>query len=103
VFQLIFDCWDDEDSVKILRQCKRAIPARDAGGKVIIVNCVLGYGAQDSVAMETQVWWAMVGLSEKSTSGKRSSWKLDSAITRLHRYLVFNRSLRFSHDEALHH
>ncbi|KAM0911167.1 hypothetical protein ACQ4PT_013671 [Festuca glaucescens] len=29
----IFHVWQDEDCVKILRQCKKAIPPRDAGGK----------------------------------------------------------------------
>jgi hypothetical protein len=75
VFQLIFDCWDDEDSVKILRQCKRAIPARDAGGKVIIVNCVLGYGAQDSVAMETQVLFDVYMMRYGGAQREEHEWK----------------------------
>ncbi|CAL5012512.1 unnamed protein product [Urochloa decumbens] len=79
--KLIFDCWDDEDSVKILRQCKRAIPGRDAGGKVIIVNCVLGYGPQDNVAMETQVLFDVYMMrydASFSTSGaqrEEHEWK----------------------------
>lgn len=75
MFQLIFDCWDDEDSVKILRQCKRAIPARDAGGKVIIVNCVLGYGAQDSVAMETQVLFDVYMMRYGGAQREEHEWK----------------------------
>ncbi|XP_072993084.1 trans-resveratrol di-O-methyltransferase-like [Typha latifolia] len=33
--------WDDEECVKILRQCKEAIPVREAGGKVIIIDIVV--------------------------------------------------------------
>ncbi|KAL6652956.1 hypothetical protein ACP70R_011881 [Stipagrostis hirtigluma subsp. patula] len=32
--------WGDEDCIKILRRCKEAIPARNAGGKVIIIEMV---------------------------------------------------------------
>ncbi|RCV31082.1 hypothetical protein SEVIR_6G154100v4 [Setaria viridis] len=73
--KLIFDCWDDDDSVKILRQCKRAIPARDAGGKVIIVNCVLGYGAQNSVAMETQVLFDVYMMRYGGAQREEHEWK----------------------------
>uniref|UniRef100_A0ACD5T8J6 Uncharacterized protein n=1 Tax=Avena sativa TaxID=4498 RepID=A0ACD5T8J6_AVESA len=34
--------WRDDECVKILRRCKEAIPSRDAGGKVIIINMVVG-------------------------------------------------------------
>jgi hypothetical protein len=48
--------WNDQDCVKILRRCKEAIPARDAGGKVIIIETVVGSGrSQGIVAMETEV------------------------------------------------
>ncbi|VAH09286.1 unnamed protein product [Triticum turgidum subsp. durum] len=34
--------WRDDECVKILRRCKEAIPSREAGGKVIIINMVVG-------------------------------------------------------------
>ncbi|CAM0912409.1 unnamed protein product [Alopecurus aequalis] len=33
--------WDDEDCVKILAQCKKAIPSREEGGKVIIIEMLV--------------------------------------------------------------
>ncbi|OIT32668.1 trans-resveratrol di-o-methyltransferase [Nicotiana attenuata] len=33
--------WSDEDCVKILKKCKEAIPSRDKGGKVIIIDIVM--------------------------------------------------------------
>uniref|UniRef100_M8C7C8 acetylserotonin O-methyltransferase n=1 Tax=Aegilops tauschii TaxID=37682 RepID=M8C7C8_AEGTA len=50
--------WKDEDCIKILRRCKEAIPSRDAGGKVIIIETVVGSGspgAQQIFSKEAQV------------------------------------------------
>ncbi|PNT63684.1 hypothetical protein BRADI_4g20020v3 [Brachypodium distachyon] len=34
--------WSDEQCVKVLARCREAIPCREAGGKVIVVEVVLG-------------------------------------------------------------
>ncbi|KAK1699179.1 hypothetical protein QYE76_015876 [Lolium multiflorum] len=39
--------WDDEKCVKILKSCRKAIPPREAGGKVIIIDIVVGAGPPD--------------------------------------------------------
>uniref|UniRef100_A0ACD5U1Q6 Uncharacterized protein n=1 Tax=Avena sativa TaxID=4498 RepID=A0ACD5U1Q6_AVESA len=39
--------WDDEKCVKILESCRKAIPPREVGGKVIIIDIVVGAGLQD--------------------------------------------------------
>ncbi|KAF8772821.1 hypothetical protein HU200_005205 [Digitaria exilis] len=97
--KLIFDCWDDDDSVKILRQCKREIPATDAGGKVIIVNCVLGYGPQDDVYMETQVLFDVYMMRYGGAQREEHEWK--RIFFRSWTYLVFSPSLRSFHEEKL--
>ncbi|CAO2828017.1 unnamed protein product [Amaranthus hypochondriacus] len=33
--------WSDKDCIKILKQCKEAIPSKDKGGKVIIIDIVM--------------------------------------------------------------
>jgi hypothetical protein len=53
--QWIFHDWQDEECVKILCQCKKAIPSRDAGGKVIIIDTVVGFGSHVSVSEENMV------------------------------------------------
>ncbi|WVZ53502.1 hypothetical protein U9M48_004433 [Paspalum notatum var. saurae] len=73
--KLIFDCWDDDDSVKILKQCKRAIPSRDAGGKVIIVNVVLGHGAQDHAILETQVLFDVYMMRYGGAQREEHEWR----------------------------
>ncbi|KAM3245163.1 hypothetical protein ACQJBY_056475 [Aegilops geniculata] len=40
--KLVLHFWSDEDCIKILAQCKKAVPPRDAGGKVIVIDIVLG-------------------------------------------------------------
>ncbi|OEL17559.1 O-methyltransferase ZRP4 [Dichanthelium oligosanthes] len=73
--KLIMDCWNDDDCVKILRRCKKAIPAREAGGKVIIVNCVLGYGAQDSAVMETQILFDVYMMRYGGAQREEQEWR----------------------------
>ncbi|GJN40146.1 hypothetical protein PR202_gb29324 [Eleusine coracana subsp. coracana] len=51
----VLHCWNDEDSVKILRRCRQAIPERQAGGKVIIIDAVMEAGPQDTFSRETQI------------------------------------------------
>ncbi|KQJ98546.1 flavonoid O-methyltransferase-like protein Os11g0303600 [Brachypodium distachyon] len=45
--------WDDDVCVKILTQCKKAIP--ESGGKVIIVDMVVGSNANSKAMFEAQV------------------------------------------------
>jgi hypothetical protein len=33
--------WNDEDCIKILSQCRNAIPSREEGGKVIIIDILV--------------------------------------------------------------
>nr|CAD1834306.1 unnamed protein product [Ananas comosus var. bracteatus] len=39
--------WDDEDCVRILRRCKEAIPPREPGGKVIVMEPVIGSSPEE--------------------------------------------------------
>ncbi|XP_062181859.1 probable O-methyltransferase 2 [Phragmites australis] len=41
MLKLVLHFWNDEDCVKILEQCRKAIPSREEGGKVIIIEIVL--------------------------------------------------------------
>ncbi|XP_044971941.1 flavonoid O-methyltransferase-like protein Os11g0303600 [Hordeum vulgare subsp. vulgare] len=41
MLKLVLHFWSDEDCINILAQCKKAIPTREAGGKVIIIDIVV--------------------------------------------------------------
>ncbi|TVU24706.1 hypothetical protein EJB05_27159, partial [Eragrostis curvula] len=40
MLKFVLHHWNDDDCVKILSQCKNAIPSRDEGGKVIIMEVI---------------------------------------------------------------
>ncbi|KAM0923979.1 hypothetical protein ACQ4PT_005170 [Festuca glaucescens] len=42
MLKLVLHFWNNEDCVKILAQCKKAIPSREEGGKVIVIEIVVG-------------------------------------------------------------
>ncbi|WCJ30892.1 O-methyltransferase family protein [Euphorbia peplus] len=51
--------WSDEDCLKILDKCKKAIKERK-GGKVIIIDMVRGNQKQDYATTETQLFFDML-------------------------------------------
>jgi len=55
LFQCVLHDWDDDKCIKLLKNCKQAIPSRDAGGKVIIIDIVVGSSPSDVKILETQV------------------------------------------------
>jgi hypothetical protein len=46
--------WGDDECVRILRRCKEAVPA---GGRVIVMDLVVGSSPEDARATETQLLW----------------------------------------------
>ncbi|KAH0686541.1 hypothetical protein KY284_017094 [Solanum tuberosum] len=48
--------WSDEDCVKILKKCKEAIPSKENGGKVIVIDIVIDNLKGDDKSFETQLF-----------------------------------------------
>jgi hypothetical protein len=68
--------WRDDECVKILKNCKRAIPSRDEGGKVIIVDMVVGSGPSDNVKhAETQVLYDLLIMNVNGVERDEQEWK----------------------------
>ncbi|KAL5998810.1 hypothetical protein ACLOJK_009758 [Asimina triloba] len=67
--------WNDEACVKLLQRCKEAIPSRDKGGKVIIIDMVVNKTTNigDPKALETQLLFDVLVLVE--TPGKERDEK----------------------------
>ncbi|KZV55220.1 trans-resveratrol di-O-methyltransferase [Dorcoceras hygrometricum] len=69
--------WDDEACIKVLKNCREVIPAgKEKGGKVIIIDIVLGYNNENDMVKEDQLLWdiaMMVYLNGKERSEKE--WK----------------------------
>ncbi|KAK4723569.1 hypothetical protein R3W88_026348 [Solanum pinnatisectum] len=52
--------WSDEESVKILKKCKEAIPSKEKGGKVIIIDMMVDNKIGDDESIETQGFFDML-------------------------------------------
>ncbi|XVF39440.1 hypothetical protein PTKIN_Ptkin01aG0034900 [Pterospermum kingtungense] len=51
--------WGDEDCVKILKRCKEAIGSKDKGGKVIIIDMIMGNREVDELSVEAKLFLDM--------------------------------------------
>ncbi|TVU31390.1 hypothetical protein EJB05_23074, partial [Eragrostis curvula] len=72
----ILHCWQDEDCIKILRRCKDAIPARDAGGKIIVIDMVVGSAeSQENVSKETQALFDIFVMYVDGVERDEQQWR----------------------------
>ncbi|KAH0702837.1 hypothetical protein KY290_018143 [Solanum tuberosum] len=63
--------WEDEDCIKILKKCKEAIPNKENGGKVIIIDMVPIDHNDDNKSYETQLFYDMLMMVAVSGKQKR--------------------------------
>jgi hypothetical protein len=92
--QWILHDWNDDECVNVLKNCKQAIPPRDAGGKIIIIDMVVGSEPSENKNVETHVLYDILmmnmnGVERDEKSGRRSSWRLDSRTTKLYHFSMF--------------
>ncbi|KAI5661763.1 hypothetical protein M9H77_21086 [Catharanthus roseus] len=91
--------WNDEECVKILKSCKRAIPEKEKGGKVIIIDMVMYSNKEDDNAVKTQISMDMamlVNYAAKERSEKEWALLFNEAGFsgyKIHTKLDFTRSL----------
>ncbi|CAH2075766.1 unnamed protein product [Thlaspi arvense] len=52
--------WSDEENIKILKRCEEAIPSKEKGGKVIIIDMVVENKKEDNESIETQLFFDML-------------------------------------------
>ncbi|XP_008788395.1 trans-resveratrol di-O-methyltransferase-like [Phoenix dactylifera] len=68
--------WSDEECVKILKRCKEAVPSKEEGGKVIIIEMVVDFDIGRPELVETQLLFDMHMMVH--TAGKQRNegeWK----------------------------
>ncbi|PHU21948.1 Trans-resveratrol di-O-methyltransferase [Capsicum chinense] len=71
LLKAILHNWSNEKWVKILKKCKEAIPSKENGGKVIIIDIVVDNQKGDDKSYETQLFMDM--LMMVVASGKERS------------------------------
>ncbi|XP_025807103.1 O-methyltransferase ZRP4-like isoform X2 [Panicum hallii] len=64
-----------EDCVKILKNCKKAIPPREDGGKVIIIDIVVEDGSSNSKHTETQALFDLYMTLVNGMERDEQEWK----------------------------
>ncbi|KAI3828431.1 hypothetical protein L1987_02532 [Smallanthus sonchifolius] len=52
--------WNDEECVKILKNCKQAIPSKENGGKLVIIDMVVKVDEGGNGILETQLFFDML-------------------------------------------
>ncbi|CAN6381086.1 unnamed protein product [Urochloa humidicola] len=67
--------WVDSKCVTILKNCKKAIPPRDAGGKVIIVDTVVGAGPSNLKHRDTQVLYDLFFMIVNGIERDEQEWR----------------------------
>ncbi|CAD6253720.1 unnamed protein product [Miscanthus lutarioriparius] len=67
--------WNDDECVRILKNCKQAIPPRDAGGKIIIIDMVVGSEPSDIKHVETQVLHDILMMVFNGVERDEQEWK----------------------------
>ncbi|CAN6242007.1 unnamed protein product [Urochloa humidicola] len=67
--------WGDDECIKILKNCKQAIPSKDRGGKVIIIDMVVGSGSSDAKQLETQVLYDHLIMGINGVERDEQEWK----------------------------
>ncbi|CAN6332405.1 unnamed protein product [Urochloa humidicola] len=67
--------WGDAECVKILKNCRKAIPSREEGGKVIILDMVVGAGPSDLKHRETQVLFDLFIMFVNGIERNEQGWK----------------------------
>ncbi|CAO2152671.1 unnamed protein product [Urochloa humidicola] len=75
LLRCVLHCWGDDDCIKILRRCRDAIPAREDGGKVIIIDSVMGSGPQDTISKEAQALYDLYMMYINGVERGENEWR----------------------------
>ncbi|KAL6661830.1 hypothetical protein ACP70R_001214 [Stipagrostis hirtigluma subsp. patula] len=68
--------WGDTECVKILKNCKRAIPPKETGGKVIILDMVVGAGSLSNLKhKETQIFFDLFIMYVNGIERDEQEWR----------------------------
>lgn len=73
MFKWVFHNWNDEECIKIMKLCKDAIPTKENGGKLIIIEMVVKNEERGNTILETQLFYDMFELT--LATGKQRSEK----------------------------
>ncbi|CAL4909122.1 unnamed protein product [Urochloa decumbens] len=67
--------WDDEECIRILKNCRKAIPPREEGGKVIIIDMAIGVEPSDLRHKEMQAVFDIFVMVINGKERNEKEWK----------------------------
>ncbi|AQL05852.1 5-pentadecatrienyl resorcinol O-methyltransferase [Zea mays] len=67
--------WGDDECVKILKNCRQAISPCDEGGKVIIMDMVVGYDESNTKRLEVQILFDLFIMMVNGAERDEQEWK----------------------------
>ncbi|KAG8068018.1 hypothetical protein GUJ93_ZPchr0005g15709 [Zizania palustris] len=67
--------WSDEECIKILKTCRKAISSKDIGGKVIIIDIVFGAGPSDQKHGELHALYDLYMMFINGIERDEQEWK----------------------------
>ncbi|KAJ0076235.1 hypothetical protein Patl1_33967 [Pistacia atlantica] len=73
--------WGDEESLKIFKRCREAIPSKEKGEKVIIIELAMGMEDQSEGSMETQLCFDMMMMCLFNTAEEWKKLFLEAGFT----------------------
>uniref|UniRef100_A0A0E0LK97 Uncharacterized protein n=1 Tax=Oryza punctata TaxID=4537 RepID=A0A0E0LK97_ORYPU len=74
LLKFVLHDWSDEDCIKILKRCKEAIPSRDAGGKIIIIDVVVGSSSQAMCQGTQQLFDLIISVLTPGKERDEEEW-----------------------------
>ncbi|CAL4902274.1 unnamed protein product [Urochloa decumbens] len=74
-FKWVLHDWSDEECIRILKNCRKAIPPREEGGKVIIIDIVVEQGSSNSKHIETQALFDLYIMLVNGIERDEQEWK----------------------------
>ncbi|KAJ0683032.1 putative trans-resveratrol di-O-methyltransferase [Helianthus annuus] len=75
LFKWVLHNWSDEECAEILKRCKEAIPTKENGGKVIIIEIVLKDEELGNKTLETQLFYDMFEfMTAKGRQRSEKDW-----------------------------
>uniref|UniRef100_A0A0D9WYK4 O-methyltransferase domain-containing protein n=1 Tax=Leersia perrieri TaxID=77586 RepID=A0A0D9WYK4_9ORYZ len=77
LLKFVLHDWSDKDCIRILKRCKEAIPSRDAGGKIIIIDIVMGSSSQAMCHGTQQLFDLIIAvLTPGKERDEKEWWKI---------------------------
>ncbi|KAF8715795.1 hypothetical protein HU200_026747 [Digitaria exilis] len=73
--QWVLHDWGDEECTMILKNCRKSIPPREKGGKVIIIDIVVGAGSSDFRHKEIEALFDIYMMVVNGKERNEQEWK----------------------------